>query len=282
MTILVTGATGNVGRNVVELLLAAGVPVRATSRRPATAGLPDGVEVREADLARPETLPAALSGVDKVYLFPEPDAVDGFVDAARSAGVRHVVLLSSLSATAPDPDDNPIGRRHIVVERALEASGMAWTFVRPGAFAVNTLQWAESIRAEGVVRAPYPEANVAPVHEKDIAAVAVRALLEDGHEKAAYAITGPESITQRRQVELIAAAIGQPVRFEELDPAQVRKQMAAWLSPQVADVLLGYLAEYNGKPAEVYDTVEKVTGRPGRTFAQWAVDHATDFSGMAG
>ncbi|SDN40732.1 NAD(P)H-binding protein [Allokutzneria albata] len=277
MTILVTGATGNVGRNVVEMLLAEGASVRATSRSPERAGLPEGVDVRAADLARPETLAEALSEVDNVYLFPEPDAVGGFVELAEAAGVRRVVVLSSLSAKESDADQDVIGRRHVLVERAVEASTMDWTFVRPGAFAANTLQWAHSIRAEGVVRAPYADAQVAPVHEKDIAAVAVRALLDDGHAGKAYELTGPESITQRRQVELIAQAIGRPVRFEEQTPEQARELMSRWAPSGVIDSLLGYLGDSVGKTAEIFDITEKITGKPARTFAGWAAEHARDF-----
>ncbi|MFB9904620.1 NAD(P)H-binding protein [Allokutzneria oryzae] len=277
MTILVTGATGNVGRNVVEMLLAEGAPVRATSRVPETSGLPAEADVRAADLTRPETLADALSGVDKVYLFPEPETVGAFVELAQGAGVRHVVLLSSLSAKEPGAESDAIGRRHVLVERALEASTMDWTFVRPGAFAANTLQWAKSIREEGVVRAPYANANIAPVHEKDIAAVAVRALLDDGHAKKAYELTGPESLTQLRQVELIAEAVGRPVRFDELTPEQTREQMSRWVPQGVVDSLLGYLAEAEQRTAEIFDITEKITGRRARTFADWAADHVDDF-----
>ncbi|WP_086820114.1 NAD(P)H-binding protein [Allokutzneria sp. NRRL B-24872] len=277
MTILVTGATGNVGRNVVEMLLAEGVSVRATTRRPETAGLPEGVDVRAADLAEPETLAAPLSTVDKVYLFPEPGSVGEFVKLAEEAGVRRVVVLSSLSAKENNAEDDVIGRRHVVVERAVEASTMDWTFVRPGSFSANTLQWAHSIRAEGVVRAPYGDAQIAPVHEKDIAAVAVRALLDDGHAGKAYELTGSEAMTQRRQVELIGEAIGRPVRFDELTPEQAREQMARWAPVEVIDSLLGYLRDAVEKPAEVHDVTEKITGRPPRTFAEWATDHAHDF-----
>ncbi|GAA3992452.1 NAD(P)H-binding protein [Allokutzneria multivorans] len=272
-----TGATGNVGRNVVEMLLAEGASVRATTRNPETAGLPEGVDVRAADLAKPDTLAAALSTVDKVYLFPEPDAVGEFVKLAEEAGVRRVVVLSSLSAKETDAEDDVIGRRHVLVERAVEASTMDWTFVRPGSFSANTLQWAHSIRAEGVVRAPYGDAQIAPVHEKDIAAVAVRALLDDGHAGKAYELTGSETMTQRRQVELIGEAIGRQVRFEELTPEQSREQMARWAPVGVIDSLLGYLADAVGKPAEVHDVSEKITGRPARTFAEWAADHVRDF-----
>ncbi|MCP3800294.1 NAD(P)H-binding protein [Allokutzneria sp. A3M-2-11 16] len=278
MTILVTGATGNVGRNVVEQLLAEGASVRATSRDPEEAGLPPGVDVHAADLARPETFADALSGVDSVYLFPSPDTAGEFAKLAEAAGVRRVVVLSSLSAKETGAENDEIGRRHVLVERAIEASTMDWTFVRPGSFAANTLQWAHSIRAESVVRAPYGDAQVAPVHEKDIAAVAVRALLDEGHAGKAYELTGPESITQRQQVELIGKAIGRPVRFEEQTPEQARELMSKWALVGVIDSLLGYLGEAVGRSAEIFDVTEKITGRPASTFADWAAAHARDFA----
>jgi uncharacterized protein YbjT (DUF2867 family) len=278
MTILVTGARGNVGHAVVTRLLAAGASVRASARDPESASVPEGVEVVRADLTKAETLPAALKGVSSVFLYAVPQEGGVFVDAAREAGVEHIVLLSSLAVVSGDTETNPIARFHRDVERVIEDSGISWTFVRPGAFATNTLAWAGSIRAEGVVRAPYPEAHVNPIHEYDMAEVAVEALITPGHRGAAYTLTGPESLTQRRQVELIAAAIGRPVRFEELTHEQARREWArTGRPPYVTDAMLSFLAAAEGRPASVLKTTEEVTGRPGRTFAQWALDHRADF-----
>jgi uncharacterized protein YbjT (DUF2867 family) len=278
MTILVTGGRGAIARNVVAGLLDAGVPVRAASRRPAEAALPAGVEPVRVDPAEPDTLEAALDGVDKLFLYADPDGIGAVVDASRAAGVRHLVLLSSLATELPDAESNPIGRRHLVVERAIADSGLPWTFVRPGMFATNHLQWAASIRAEGVVRAPYPEAHAAAVHERDMADVAVAALTGDGHEHRSYALTGPESLTQRERVAAIAAAIGKPVRFEEQTPEEARAAMLRFMPENVVDVLLRFQSASDGKPAPVLDTIEQVTGHPARTFAEWATDHADDFS----
>ncbi|WNG44742.1 NAD(P)H-binding protein [Archangium minus] len=275
--ILVTGATGNVGRHVVQQLLAAGVPVRATSRRPESVNLPGQVEVVGADLTQPATLPAALAGVRKVFLYAEPRGIDGFVAAAKAAGVKHVVLLSSSSVVAADAETNPIARLHLDVERPLQASGIPWTFIRPGAFATNSLMWAHSIRSDSVVRTPYPESHSTPIHEEDLAEVAVRALLDPGHENASYVLSGPESLTQRRQVELIAEAIGRPVRLEVITPARAREEMSRVMPPMAVDALLRYQALSDGSPLPVQATARDVTGRPARTFAQWARDHASDF-----
>jgi uncharacterized protein YbjT (DUF2867 family) len=279
MTVLVTGATGNVGRNVVDLLLAAGVPVRATSRNPAS--LPAGVDAHAADLTEPKTFEAALDGVDKVFLFPSPQGVHGVVTAAKAAGVRHIVLLSSIAVQQAD-SSHPIARMHITVENAVADSGIAWTFVRPGAFATNTLRWAPAVKDNGGVRLPYAQGHISPIHEGDIAAVAATALLNDGHEGEAYALSGPESITQARQVELIGQAIGRPLWVEDLTGDDARVELATWFgafgTPELIDGMLGLFKSQVGRPAEVLDTVERVTGTPARTFAQWAVDHKADFA----
>ena len=275
--IVVTGATGNVGGNVVRQLLDAGERVRAVTRSPGAARLPDGVEVVGGDLTEPSTLAGVFDGAERMFLFPVPATVESVAELARASGVRRVVLLSS--GAAADQGDNPIAVMHRTVERALENSGLDWTFVRPGGFATNTLSWAPSVRAEGVVRAPYPDASVNPIHEADIAAVATTALLEDGHVGARYPLTGPASTTQAEQVRAIGAAIGRDVRFEEQSPEQARRAMVGYLPAPIADILLSYWASAVGSPAPVLPTVEQVTGRPARSYAEWAVDHAEDFGG---
>lgn len=278
MTILVTGATGSVGRHVVGRLVAAGATVRALTRNPATAGLPEGVEVFEGDLTRPDTLRAALRGVERLYLFPVPETSREVVAAAREAGVRRIVVLSS-SSVLDESGDNHSGEHHRTVERAVEESGIDWTFVRPDEFATNVLwKWGHSIRTEGVVRAPYGNAPRVLVHEADVAAVAVTALLEDGHAGRAYVLTGPEAITQADQVRAISGALGREVRFEEITPDQAREQMGRVMPVPVVEMVLGYLAGAVADPPVPLDTVEQVTGVPARTFAQWAADHAADFA----
>ena len=277
--ILVTGATGNVGGNVLHLLLDAGERVRALTRDPGTARLPAGVEVVGGDLAEPSTLSGAFAGVHRMFLFPVPATATEVLERAVQAGIERVAVLSSGAVT--QPGENVISTMHRTVEEAVRRSGLAATFVRPGGFATNTLRWAPSVRAEGVVRAPYPDAALDSIHEADIAAVATAALLDDRHVGAAYQLTGPASITQAEQVEAIAAATGQPVRFEEVDPVLAREAMVQLMPAEIADLMLGYLAQSVGTPAQVLPTVEQVTGRPGRTYAEWAVDHAADFAPAA-
>lgn len=285
MTILVTGATGAVARAVIEGLVGVGAPVRAASRASTLSGLPDGVERARVDLADPVTLRGSLDGVDRVFLYAEPAAIDGVVAELTRAGVEHVVLLSSLSvvgspeaADEPFATDDPITHQHRTVERALAGSTLPWTFLRPGAFATNARRWGPLIRAEGVVRASYPEAHRTPIHERDIADVALRALLEPArHRGAHYELTGPESLTQRQQVDLIAAATNRTIRFDELTPDQERAALARTMPPALVDVLMRYQSEADGVPGPVLDGVTRVTGRPARGFATWARDHAHEF-----
>jgi uncharacterized protein YbjT (DUF2867 family) len=277
MVAVVFGAQGNVGRHVAVGLCAAGEWVRATSRDPGTARLPPDVEVVAADLERTETLPAALDGADKVFLYAKPLGIDGFVAAARSAGVRRVALLSSAAVTRPEARDHPIARAHRAVEQALEDSGMAWTFVRGGMFATNALWWwARSIRADSVVRTPYPDAHTAPVHEKDLADVAVTGLTRPGHDGMAYTVLGPQSLTVRQQVEHIATAIGRPVAVEVCPVDEARAELGRTMPAPAVDAVLRLWAAGTGT-APTSTVVPEVTGHPGRTFAEWAADHADDF-----
>ncbi|MFE7843408.1 NAD(P)H-binding protein [Streptomyces sp. NPDC057474] len=278
MTVLVTGATGSVGRQVVDRLVRAGADVRALTRNPATARLPQGVEVYAGDLERPQTLAAALGGVERLYLFPVPDTAREVVALAKEAGVRRIVVLSS-SSVLDTSGDNHSGEHHRAVERAVEESGIEWTFVRPDEFATNILwKWGHSIRTEGLVRAPYGNAPRVLIHEADVADVAAAALLQDGHAGQAYVLTGPEAITQADQVRAIAAALGTDIPFEEITPDQAREQMGRFMPPPVVEMVIGYLADAVEDPPVPLDTVEKVLGRPARTFAQWAADHAADFA----
>ncbi len=280
-SILVTGATGRVGGGVARQLAAAGARVRAASRSPERYAAPAGVETAHLDLSRPDTYRSALDGVDSIFLYAVADGLKEFLDAAQTAGVRHVVLLSShtLYEVAEIPERAPIAEMHEKVEDAILASGLEWTFLRPANFASNILMWgwADSIRKERVVRFPYPESTSDAIHEEDIAAAAVTVLTEPGHAGQSYFISGPEPITQRQQAEAIEAVIGEPIRIEELDPDQARAQLRRLLPEWVIEPTMAWWAATDGVACEVTDVVEKLTGRPARTFRQWALDHVEDF-----
>ena len=271
MTVLVTGGRGSVARGVVDGLVAAGVPVRLSGREPAALHAPDGVETALVDLARPETLPAALDGVDRVFLYAEPSGVDGFVAAARDAGVRQVVVLSSASVLIPGT--NPIGGNHRAVENAVAAGGFATTFLRPGGFAGNARQWLRPILGDGVVRLPYPESGDSAIDERDIADTAVAVLLAGPggpHDGTAPTLTGPESLTRRQEVQILADALGREVRIDPVPADEARAFLSATMPAFVVDSLLEYWAEADGRPDHVTDAVESITGCPARTFATWA------------
>jgi uncharacterized protein YbjT (DUF2867 family) len=275
--ILVTGATGNVGMAVVRQLAAAGALVRALSRNPAPALCRPGVEAVAGDLSEPESLKGAFDGVERMFLFTPPSGGAIAVEAARASGVRHVVLLSSAATQKADPRTNPIAARHDAVENALRSSGMTWTFLRPDSFAANALAWAPSIRAAGEVRAAYPESQRNPIDEADIAAVATIALLEPGHEGAAYLLTGPAAITQAQQVRAIGEALGRALRFEELTRAEAFAEMTQRTPPAIVERLLDYAAKSVHTAPSVTHAVEEITKSPARPFARWARDHAGAF-----
>ncbi|MER5646343.1 NmrA family NAD(P)-binding protein [Streptosporangium sp. NPDC002524] len=268
--ILVIGATGTIGRQVVAQALEAGAEVRAAARDPETAGLPGGAEVVRADLADPDSLRAPLDGAEAVFLlwpFATAEGMPALLDMI-AAHARRVVYLSS--AAVRDHE-----RR---IEGMIERSGLERTFLRPHAFAANTLRWAGQIRAEAVVREPYGAAAMPPLHERDLAAVAVRALTGDGHDGAAYELAGPETLTQAEQARVIGEVIGRPVRWEETSPRAARERMLerGW-PPEAVDGVLRAQAGMVTSPRAATATVEEVTGVPARTFRAWVTDHADRF-----
>ncbi|WP_018686708.1 NAD(P)H-binding protein [Actinokineospora enzanensis] len=276
MTILVTGARGHVGRGVVNGLLAAGARARAMSRNPGSIRPRPGLTVVGGDLEDPEGLAPALSGVDSMFLFPVARTAAAVLDHAKRAGVRHVVVLSSNSVPYAYSHN---GRYHKVVEDAVRGSGLDWTFVRPGEFATNLLwKWCTTIRANGVVRAPFPEARQTLLHEADVAAVATVTLLQPGHESQIYDLTGPHALTQREQTEALSQALGRPLRFEEISPREAKAEMTRFMPEPAAALALAYLADAAAHIPTVTRTVARLTGRPGLPFTQWAHDHAPEFS----
>lgn len=279
--ILVTGATGKVGRNVVSQLLDQGESVRALVRDPASAGLPTGVELARGDLAQPETLASALDGVRAVFLlWPlDGDAARPVVDALAGR-VERIVYLSTMGIE----DDaarqaDPITQTHADLERLVEESGVEWTMLRAGGFASNTLGWAQDIKADGVVRAPFGAMARSLVHERDLAAVAVRALTRDELAGRRPPVTGPAALTQVEQARLIGEAIGRDVRFEEQSRETAREEMIAAFpfGPEMIDGMLDAWARTVDEPEPVTTAVQDITGAPARSFAVWAADHADDF-----
>ena len=284
--ILVTGATGQIGGKVVAQLRNAGCRVRALSRSPQNSKLPHDVEIAQGDLSAPATLDAALDGVDAIFL-----VWVGTLEAATSAIPRiaprtdRIVLLSS-PHRAPHPFfQQPNGLRaiHAGLDRLVEESGRQWTILRPGPFALNCRNWwASQIATSDVVRWCHAEAETAPVDERDIAAVAVRALLDDGHDGHEYVLTGPASLTQREQVRIIGEGIGRPLAYDDLAPAEAREVMQALMPVPVVSMLFDAYGAAVGTPAFLTSTIADITGTPAHSFRQWATDHAADFARAVG
>lgn len=280
MPILVTGATGTVGSSLVRQLVAAGRQVRAVTRNPASraaAALPAEAEVVAGDFGRPESMIPALRGVERLHLVAIGESLTTgrrILELAKAAGVRRIVQLGHNDPSRDD--DDPMEADHRALHKAIESSGLEWTHIFPGEFMANTRAWVASIRAESVVRAPFGDWTSAMVHEADIAAVAMAALLDDGHAGKTYVPTGPEPVRRRDAVRMIGEAIGREVRFIELTRDEARDYWKDQYPEQVIEWFLEMGRHLDGN-AWVSPTVEEVTGRRGRTFAQWANDHADDF-----
>ncbi len=281
--VLVTGATGRIGRAVVDLLTGAGVPVRALVRRAdAAATLPAGVEVVTGDLTVPGSLDAALPGVGAVFLVwtAPPQTAPAVVDRLAAHAPR-VVYLSAPHRT-PHPffqQPNPMAALHAGNEQLIAAAGLDATIVRPGMFASNALSWwAAAIRGDGVVRWPYGAAETAPVDDRDVAEVVARILRDGGHLGGDHVLTGPESLTQADQVRIVGEALGRRLTFEEMPPDEFRRAAPEAARPAV-DMLLAAWRAATGRPAYVTSTVADLLGRPARAFRQWVIDHAPEFTG---
>jgi uncharacterized protein YbjT (DUF2867 family) len=273
--ILITGATGNVGGELLSQLKITGAQVRALVRNPETVRFSPQVEVVRGDLSAPETLDACLDGIESVFLVwtAPPGTVRAVLERIAKRAKRIVFLSAPLKTAHPFfQQPNPLRATAEQIERLIEASGLDWMFLRPGMFAGNARHWwAPQIRAGNLVRWPYLSVSTAPVDERDIAAVAVRALCEEESAGAEHVLTGPESLTQLEQVSTMGRVIGRSLQIEEISPEQARREL------HLPAVLLDAWAAAIGQPAFVTSTVAELTGRPARTFLDWATDHAAEF-----
>jgi uncharacterized protein YbjT (DUF2867 family) len=282
-SILVTGATGNVGRQVVAQLLGTNVRIRAMARRPESAVFPREVEVVQGDLTVASTLDRCLEGVDAAFLvWQAPASCVGHAVERIAKYARRIVFLSNLTVRdGAGAQAYGVTTLHARIERLIESSGSHWTFLRPGAFAANArIWWAPQIREGDIVRWPYPHAVTSPIHERDIAAVAVRALTGNGHTGAKYILTGPHSLSQKEQVRIIGEAIDRPLRFEEVSAEAAHSELVKIMPASIAEMLIQAWqdADYGAAAtAPVTSTVAEVTGVPARAFRDWVIDHATEF-----
>ncbi|TDD17018.1 NAD(P)H-binding protein [Nonomuraea diastatica] len=270
--ILVTGATGNAGGALVRTLAGRGAGVRALVRRPVD--LP--AEVTLGDLNDPASVAGALAGVRGVFLLSGYDRMAETLAAVARAGVEHLVLLSASAAEAANLD-NPVSSYHVESEALVREAGVPWTVLRPRTFMSNTLRWADQVRAGKVVRETFPEVSVATIDPLDIAAVAAASLLEQGHAGQVYGLTGPRALRPADRARLLGEALGREVPFEGLSDAEARTELLATMPQAYAEAFYGFFARGELDESAVLPTVEQVTGRPPRTFEEWAVANAEVF-----
>jgi uncharacterized protein YbjT (DUF2867 family) len=274
--ILVTGATGNAGGAVVSALVAAGTPVRALVRRPSAADLPEGVEVAVGDLDTPDSLRGPLAGARGLFLLAGYRNIEATLALARAAGVEHVVLLSSSAAPSGDLG-NAVARYHILSERAIQASGLPWTFIRPNAFMSNAYRWKPQLAAGDVVRLPFANVRTAAIDPDDLGAVIAAVFASSEHAGRAYRVSGPESLLPADQVRILGEALGRALRFEPQSDAEARADMSSKMPAEYVDAFFKFYVDGDLDESQVLPTFEQITGRRPATFAQWARAHASAF-----
>ncbi len=283
--ILVTGGTGVIGSELLRLLSQARVPARALVRSPKKAQKLPGITWVVGDLARPETLTTAFDDAKTLFLLTSyfEDMVElqhNAIAAARAAGVTHVVKVSAFAAS--DHSNAPIGRWHYQVEKELQASGMAWTMLRPHHFMQNLLAQAEYVIKEVVIYSPSGDGKIPYIDPRDVAAVAFVTLTQPGHLGKKYVLTGSEAISYRQAAEIIGAVISKKLRFVDESPEEARaRRVREGVPPAVIESILaiGAYQRAGGKTVTITNTVADLTGRPPRTVAEFVQEHASVFRG---
>lgn len=281
--ILVTGATGTIGSELLRQLAARGEKVRALTRDPARARVPTGVEVVRGDYHQPASVEAALSGASALFavgvLGPGDADVDAaLVAAARAAGVRRVVKLSAIGTG--EAALGPVGTWHLGGEQAFRTSELEWTVLRPSSFASNTLSWADAIHSGKPVPNMTGTGTQGVIDPRDVSEVAAEALLAPGHTGRVYTLTGPELLTTHDQAATLAEVLGRPVTTVDVPPDALREQfLRAGMSETYAEgVLAGTAYVRKGGNAVLTEDVREVLGRAPRTYTRWARDHKEAFA----
>lgn len=274
---LVTGATGNIGSELVRALARGGEQVRALTRDGASQDLPDGVTQFAGDLNDPDSLRPAFAGVTAVFLMP------GYQDAARTLayarelGVRHVVMLSGNSAGSGDTS-NAVSAYLIEAETILKDSGLDWTIIRPYGFMSNTLQWIPQLKNGDEVTAPFAGVAIAMIDPNDIAAVAALTLVKPGHESQIYHVSGPEPLRPADRVRILGAVLNRDLTFRPQPDEAARAEMSASMPQKYVDAFFSFYVDGTLDESTPLPTVAELTGRPPRTFEQWARAHASAFA----
>jgi uncharacterized protein YbjT (DUF2867 family) len=274
---LVTGATGNVGIELVSALTGAGQQVRALIRRDEDrAKLPYGAEGYVGDLNNPQGLAPALEGVGGIHLLAGYEGIEELLGACRRVGVERIVLQSSSAAPGGDLS-NAVARYHILSERAIRESGLRWTFLQPNSFMSNALRWLPQLEQGDVVREAFPDVPISTIDPRDVAAVSAAALTSGEHDGQAYRLSGPESLLPADRVRILGEVLGRELRFEGLSDDKARTEMSASMPAEYVDAFFRFFADGEIDETTVQPTVRQVIGREPRTFRQWAVEHADAF-----
>ncbi|MCJ1678466.1 NAD(P)H-binding protein [Streptomyces sp. APSN-46.1] len=279
--IVVTGATGNIGRTLVRVLAEAGEDVVAVSRRPHSEVPATGARHAQADVGNAASMRPALEGADAFFILlggelnGRGESPNALLDVAQDAGVKRIVLLSSqINSTRPEALSHT---RLRAFEAAVRTSGPEFTILRPGAFASNAFAWAESVRAKRTIFAPFPDVALPVVDPADIAEVAAAALREDGHAGRTYELTGPEVISPRRQAAVISEALGEDVTFVELSREDAHLHMAQFMPEEVIGGTLDILGLPLPDEREISPGVQRVLHRPARPFGDWVARNLPAF-----
>jgi uncharacterized protein YbjT (DUF2867 family) len=279
--IVVTGATGNVGQPLVQALAAADEQVTAVSRRVSDAAVPRGVRHRQADLTDPESLRPIFDGADALFLHDGGASAQllsprDILDVAKVSGVGRIILLSSIGVITR-PQSASHGGMMRAIEDAVRQSDMDWTILRPGGFNSNAYAWAETVRAQRTVAAPFGDVGLPTIDPTDIAEVAAAALREDSHRGQVYELTGPALTTMRQRAEAIGDALGEPIRFIDQTREEARAQMLQFMPEAVVETTLDVFGEPTPAEQRITPDVEQILGRPSRTFSDWARAHVAAF-----
>jgi uncharacterized protein YbjT (DUF2867 family) len=282
--ILVTGALGNIGSRVVRNLVSAEARVRALVRRPADAAakLPASVEVVQGSYDDAASLRAAMEGVSRALFVTAGPALArqdaALADAAKAAGVGHIVKISVLGAREGSLE---IPAWHRGGEQAIEATGLGWTFVRPGSFASNALNWAPTLRTAGKAFGAFGAAAIPVIHPDDIADVAALALTASGHERQIYELVGPEALTAAQQIAILSEVTGKPLEYVNVpDEAALQGMLGAGLPKPIAEALVHLVQAIRENPPAVpaQNVAQRLLGKPARTFRQWVQENAAAFA----
>ncbi|QVQ50201.1 NAD(P)H-binding protein [Spiractinospora alimapuensis] len=278
MSILITGARGNIGSRLVETLTNSGHEVWASARDTTSLRLPPGATPLTLDIADADAPGQLPADVETVFLYPTLGGAAGFLKAARESSVRHVVLLSSPGSYEVGEYEGPIGQVHRAMERAIEDSGLKHTVLYPGWLASNAQRdWGEAIRGEGRVGLTPPNAHVAPIHLDDVAEVAAALLTAEQHRSRLQILTGPRSMTQEEAVGIIAKETGRELGVDDVSKEVALERRPAWMPKEVLESLLDTATAMVGVPATLNNNVERVLGRPPRPFEDWVATHRAEF-----